>query len=60
MRRFDPSDRPGLPGISSGLVPLHSGNPEQPQNCAPARPPWRAVRRAMGFAQRGQLGACAG
>jgi len=39
---------------STGKVALHSGYPEQPQNCEPALGPLRAVRSIMGLPQEGQ------
>ena len=52
----DQSDRSDLSDPSSFWVRLQSGYPEHPQNCDPARAPWRAVRRTMGLLQSEQAG----
>lgn len=45
-----------LCGFYTGFVPLQAGYLAQPQNCAPARGPCLAVRKAMRPPQTGQAG----
>ena len=45
-----------LCGFYTGFVPLQAGYLAQPQNCAPARRPFLAVRKAMRPPQTGQGG----
>lgn len=48
-------DEIGLP-YATGRVPLHAGNPLQPQNAVPELPPRLATRCTMTLAQIGHDG----